>query len=148
MAKSPMGDISGNVYIANIGSTAALASNGANAILTAANWFRAPYNLKILSAWKSVAADDVTKGTATTSASYRRFNILNGSTDGAGTVIMASLNATASAAANTTRGFATTANNTVTEGNLVIVSQLTVGAATADGTDAGAGIFGIAYEAL
>src|SRR3990167_7638336 len=56
-----------------LGSIAAVASNGAEALLalTDMSWV-APQACKIVSAWRiNHTASDVTKGTATTSASYR-----------------------------------------------------------------------------
>lgn len=148
MGKSALADIPGNFFTTRLGTAAAIASNGANGLL-ANMFFVAPANLKLLSAWRYVqAANEVTVGTATSSASYRRVNILNGGASGTGTVIMASLNATASAASLSTRAFVTTTNNTASAGEIIYVSQLTVGAATADGTDAAAGGITIAYELL
>lgn len=148
MGKSKLADIPGNFFQERIGSSAALASNGAGAILGDTFWV-APADIKIKAAWKTVTgANEVTAGTAISSASYRRFTLVNGSTDGTGTVIVASLNPTASAASLTSRAFATTANNTVASGNLIFVSHLTVGAATADGTDAAIAQYHIQYELL
>ena len=148
MGKSFLADIPDNFFVAHLGSVAAVASNGAGAIIETAK-FVAPANLLILSAWRcNISASDVTVGTATSSASYRRVNILNGGTAGSGTTIMASLNATASAASITTRAFATTANNTCTAGAIIYASHLTVGAATADGTDMAASTLHFAYRLL
>jgi hypothetical protein len=148
VGKNRLADIPGNFFVAQLGTHAALASNGANAVLPATG-FVAPADIKILSAWRHVnGAAEATVGTATSSASYRRFTILNGGIDGLGTTIIASVNNTASAAQWSTRAFTTTANNTVTQGNIIVASQLTVGAATADGTDAAQGVINIAYELL
>ena len=147
-AKSFLADIPGNFFTAKLGSIAAAASNGAGAVAVDM-MFVAPANIKLLSAWRiNQSAADVTAGTAVSSASYRRMTILNGGVAGTGTVIMASLNATASAAASGTRAFATTANNTATQGAVIWASHLTVGAATADGTDMAANIVQILYELL
>lgn len=136
------------VFIHRLGTVGAVASNGAGAIPDDTR-FIAPYNMQILSAWRSnISASDVTKGTATSSASYRRMTIVNGSTDGSGTTVMASLNATASCASLNSRAFATTANNTIAAGCHMFASHLTVGAATADGTDMAANILFIAYSLL
>lgn len=147
MGKSILADIPGNFFVARLGSVAAIASGGANARLQ--NCFVAPADLKVLSAWKvNLAADEVTVGTATSSASYRRHTVVNGGTAGTGTAIIASINATASAASLGSRAFTLTTNNTVTSGGIIYGSQLTVGAATADGTDAAACEIQIAYELL
>src|SRR3990167_9583198 len=69
--------------VARLGTSAAVASNGAVAILPDM-MFVAPADLRIVSAWRmNVSASDVTKGTATTSASYRRLNLIT-NTAGAG----------------------------------------------------------------
>ena len=135
------------VQVARLGTTAAVASNGADAILPD-TMFVAPVALSVISAWRlNISASDVTKGTATTSASYRRVNLVaNVTGSGSGTTIVASQNATASAASLVTRAFATTANNTVPAGAVILASHLSVGAATADGTDMAAAIFEIAYQ--
>lgn len=132
--------------VVRLGSTAAVASNGAGAILPDSG-FVAPFDMKIVAAYKvNMSASDVTVGTAVSSASYRRFTLIaNTAASGSGTDIVASLNATASAASNAYRSFTTVAS-TVPAGALVRISHLTVGADTADGTDAAAGIFLIAYE--
>lgn len=136
------------IAVARLGTSAAVASNGANAILPDAA-FVAPYQLQIVSAWRvNISASDVTTGTATSSASYRRVNLItNTAGTGSGTNIVASLNATASLASNATRSFTTVAS-TVPAGAIVLASHLTVGAATADGTDMAASILEIAYIAV
>ena len=124
-----------NRMAARLGSMASLASNGGDAISGTTN-FIAPASLKIISAWRmNQTKSDVTKGTATTSASYRRVLLIT-NTAGAGTGanIIASQDATASAASNVTRAFTTIAS-TVPTGAIIKASHLTVGAATADGTD-------------
>lgn len=132
--------------VARLGSADSLASNGAGAILTDVAWI-APADCTIVSAWAmNISASDVTKGTATTSASYRRVNLItNTAGTGSGTNIVASLNATASAASKVTRAFTTVAS-TVPAGAIVLASHLTVGADTADGTDAAQRIYEIAYQ--
>lgn len=126
-------------------SAAAIASNGADA-LVGLNLY-ASANLVIDSVWAvNLTGSDVTKGTATSSASYRRVQLVcNTAATGTGTDIVASLNATASAAAGASRGF-TVAASTVPAGGIVLASQLTVGAATGDGTDAAAREYVIAYH--
>lgn len=125
---------------------AALASNGAGATLAGLLW--SPTAAAVIDrvvALNQVAAD-VTVGTATSSASFRRVNIIcNTAGAGTGTDIVASLNATASAAAGGTRGF-TLAASTIPAYAVVRGSQLTVGAETADGTDAAARTYTIEYH--
>lgn len=109
----------------------------------------APAPLKILSVWnQNGAIAEATQGTATTSASYRRTNLVNGSTDGSGTTIMASLNQTASQATYSTRAFSLTSNVTAAAGEIIFASTLTVGAATADGTTQEAGNVFVSYSLL
>lgn len=133
-------------FAVKLGSSAAIASDGAAAILPDC-LFVAPAALKIVSAWRTPqTASEVTKGTATTSASYRRMTLIcNTAASGSGTDIIASINATASVASLKPRAFTTVAS-TVPAGGIVLVSHSTVGAATADGTDMAASIITIAYE--
>lgn len=132
--------------IARVGTVAAVASNGAGALI-AGQVFIAPAAMKIVSAWAmNISASDVTKGTATTSASYRRMTLVcNTAAAGTGTHVMASLNATASAASWDTRAFTVVAS-TIPAGGVVQISHLTVGAETGDGTDMAARAVHIAYE--
>lgn len=149
MGRNYLADIPGNFFTTDLGSSAAIGSAGANARLQAN--FVAPANLKVLSVFKSgLGANEVTVGTAISSASYRRTRLLNGGTSGTAAVIMASLNATASAASLGSRGFSvlTTTANTATAGAILYLDHLTVGAATADGTDAAACNYSVAYELL
>ena len=147
MGKSVLADVVGNFFVAHLGSVAAIASNGGDARLQ--NAFVAPANMKVLSVWKAnLAANEVTKGTATTSASYRRHRFFNGGSAGTATTIVASLNATASAASLGSRAFTLTANNTASTGEILYADHLTVGAATAEGTVAAACEILMAYELL
>ena len=133
-------------HVQKLGSTAAVASNGGDALL-ADPAFIAPAALKIVSAWRLPhTASEVTKGTLTTSASYRRMTLItNTAGAGSGTNIVASLNATASVASRVSRAFAIAAS-TVPVGAIVLCSHLTIGAATGDGTDMAASDMFIAYE--
>lgn len=135
----------GQGQVVRIGSSAAVASNGAGALLSDVK-FVAPYNMRITSAWAmNISASDVTTGTATSSASYRRVTLVtNTAGTGSGTDIVASLNATASLASNASRAFTPVAS-TVPAGAIILASHLTVGAETADGTDMAARIYEILY---
>ena len=126
-----------------LGSSAAVASNGAGAILADIAWV-APAAVKIVSAWATnISASDVTTGSTT---SYRRATLIcNTAAAGSGTDIVASLNATSSRAVRVSRGFATVAS-TVPAGGIVLMSHLTVGANSADRTDMAARIWGLEYE--
>ena len=141
-----------DVQVARLGSAAAVASNGADAILPDAKWVvpsQFTNGIKIVAAWReNISASDVTVGTATSSASYRRLNLItNTAGTGSGTDIVASMNATASLASNATRAFTTVAS-TVPSGAIIMASHLTVGAQTADGTDMAACVIGMAYQVL
>ena len=126
-----------------MGTHAAIASDGANSVLPEPV-FVAPAACQIVSAFvMNLTASDVTTGAA---ASYRRMQLIcNTAAAGTGTDIIASVNVTASAALNVTRGLTTIAS-TVPAGGVVLVSHLTVGAASADRTDAAARVIGIEYE--
>jgi hypothetical protein len=148
MGQSFLADIPGNFFLANLGTVAAIASNGANARPNPVG-FVAPGNLRLLSVWKhNLSASEVTVGTATSSASYRRHRILNGGSAGSATTIMASLNATASAPASGARSFSVDTTVTAAAGDVIYYDQLTVGAATADGTDAAACGILAAYQLI
>ena len=148
MGQSFLADIPGNFFVANLGTVAAIASNGANARPLALGMV-APANLRLLSAWKhNLSASEVTVGTAVSSASYRRHMIRNGGSLGTATTILASLNATASAAASGARSFTTDSSATVSAGDVIYYDQITVGAATADGTDAAACALMVAYQLI
>lgn len=145
MATTPQGDVPGNRYLANIVSHASVASNGASASL---GLFRAPQNIKLQEAYRIPAANEATHGTASTSASYRRWSITNLGSAGAGTTVMASLNQTVSQAALTGRAFSTTANNTAAAGDIIAISFASVGGDDADGTVVAAGSIQLQYELI
>lgn len=140
-------DAIGNHYEAHLGSTAAIASGGANGRLV--NGFVAPGNLRILAAWRhNLGADEVTAGTAVSSASYRRLMLRNGGSAGTATVILASSNAQTSAASLGSRGFSLVATPTASQGDILYFDHLTVGAATANGTDMASGILQVSYQLI
>jgi hypothetical protein len=151
MGKSMFADAPGNLYghgIINLGTVAAIASGGANARPNPVG-FVAFHDMRLLSVWKhNLSASEVTVGTATSSASYRRHRILNGGTAGSATTIIASLNATSSAPASGARSFTVDTAVTIARGEVVYYDQLTVGAATADGTDSAACGIQAAYQLL
>ncbi|MDZ4250914.1 MAG: hypothetical protein U0990_12635 [Candidatus Nanopelagicales bacterium] len=140
------GTPSGVMVVAYLGSAASLASDGANALIHDVH-FVAPYDLVIDSVWAmNMSASDVTQGTATSETSYRRTTLVtNTAGTGSGTDIVASLNATASAASKATRAF-TIAASTVPAGAIIIGSQLTVGAASADATNMADRLITMAYH--
>lgn len=144
--KSMFADAVGNHYNARLGTVVAVASGDANARPTDCSWV-APANGKLVGVWKhGLQANEVTKGTATTSASFRRHTINNGGSAGTATTILASLNATSSQASLGSRGYALAATPTFSQGDILYASHLTVGAATADGTDAAACIVEFEYQ--
>lgn len=125
-----LGDIPSGSLRAHYISHASIASDGASAasgIGTDQRRWRAPQECIILGAqWEAVGASQA----ATVSDSYRRFTVYNGSTDGAGTAVLGSLNLSATLASNGTRAFTmqtATSLLTVPAGALIAVSQVTVG---------------------
>lgn len=134
--------------IINVGTIAAIASNGANA-KPGAIGFVAHADMRLVAAWKhNLSAAEVTAGTAISSASYRAHYLANGGTAGTATARMATLLATASAAASGLRAFSVDSTVTIAAGEHVHYSQATVGAATADGTDAAACGIQVAYALI
>ena len=126
---------------------AGVASNGANAVIASAG-FVVPDNLQVNRVWYQPWANAATKGTATTSATYKRVNLYNGGTAGTATTLMASCNITASIASRGSKAFATTASNTASGGEILYFSALTVGGTSDDGTELKAGVLQIEYELL
>jgi hypothetical protein len=142
-----LGSGGGNERTVFLGSVASAASNGANSLVPNIA-FVAPAALSVISAFAvNISTSDVTVGTATSSASFRRTNLIaNTAAAGSGTTIVASLNATASAASRVSRGITPVAGLTVPAGSIIQVSHLTVGAATADGTDMADKLITLQYE--
>lgn len=102
--------------------------------------------------WTPLNTAQATKGTATTSASYRRLEMYNGGTAGTITTSasrIASLNITSSIASSGYRAFQTV-DSTITfaASSLLYFSHTTVGAATADGTELQAGSFVFTWESI
>lgn len=142
------GFYSDRVFVARLGSSAAIASNGAPARLADVA-FVAPGKMRVLSVWRhNLAANEVTAGTAVSSASYRRHTLVDGGSDGTGTRILASLDAKTSAASFGKREFAVVSTPTVAAGAILYGSHTTQGANSADATDAAAGIWSMAYQLL
>lgn len=106
---------------------------------------RAAQNLTIVSAWHEPNGADQPAADA---ASYRAFALIDGSTDGLGTRILASANLTASQASNTTRALTLISNPSVARGNVIYARY----GATVGGTHAGtvvrAGTFGWSYRPI
>lgn len=108
------------------------------------NW-RAPQNLQIISAWHEPTGADQPAADA---ASYRVFSLMDGSTNGLGTRVLASAVMTASQGSNTTRALTLVANPTVARGNAIYAQY----GATVGGTHAGtvvrAGTFSFSWRPL
>lgn len=137
MSTTYLGDIPSGSLRAHYVSFASLASDGASSafgIGTDQLRWRAPQAAIIVGAqWEAVGASQA----ATKTASYRRWTVYNGSTDGTGTAVLGSLNLSATLASNATRAFTmqtATSLLTVPAGALVAISQTTVGANEANGT--------------
>lgn len=147
MGSTYLGDIpSGALAGANLthASAATDAASAAVGNIGAQNW-RAPQNIVIVSAWHEPTGADQPAADA---ASYRRFDLLCGSTDGLGTRVLASANLTASQASNTTRALTMASNPTVSRGQTVYGKY----GATVGGTHAGtvirAGQFSFSYRPI
>jgi len=110
--------------------------------------FIAPNDLSIQRVWYQPWADQATQGTATTSATYRRFQLCNGGTAGTSTTVIASVNITASIASRGSKAFSTTASNTASAGEILFFSALTVGGNNDDGTILQSGVLQVEYELL
>jgi len=145
-----LGDIPSGAIFGGTISHASVASNGANATYGGAGAvgkFRAPVPIKIVNSyWEAEGADS----DAANTASYRRLEIIDGGADATGTAIVASLGVTASLASDTQRSFSNVSNAsfaqfTVDAGDVLYVSQLTVGAAHSTGTILVAGSFRFDY---
>lgn len=127
---------------------ASVASNGASGVLGAVYVNR---DVRVKSAVYVPNANAATQGTATTSASYRRFSIINAGTGGAGTTVIGSLNMTASLGSFVGRGFTMAATNVATaaSGEVVVLQQATIGGgAQDDGTTLQAGSLVLVYETI
>jgi len=147
VGRNYLADIPGNFFM-HQWTHASTASNGAS-IDPAQCKFVAPANLKVLSVWRVVDTNEATKGTATTSASYRGYYVYNGGTSGTATTAVASLAQTASQAASGSRALTTTANNTVSAGEILFFKiGASIGGASDDGTTAQAAAVLFAYELL
>jgi hypothetical protein len=139
-----------NEHVEHI-NVASLASDGANARLGAI-LLRRDARIKSIAYIPTGADNALSAGTAITSASYRRITIVNGGTAGTGTTVLASINNTASVASFGTSGGSLTGTAvsqvSAASGEVLVLSQATVGAATANGTTMAAGVISITYETL
>lgn len=143
MARNFLGDIPGNFFAVRTGTLSAVASDAAAARLVDAV-FVAPANIKVVSAWRVIDANEATAATD----SYRTLIMFNGGTSGTGTVGLGTSNSTVSKAAYASVGFTLAANPTVTQGGVIWFSHSTVGTDNNDGTAMAASHIQIAYELL
>lgn len=129
---------------------ASVASDGAGARAGAIYVNR---DVRIKSAvYVPTGGNNATKGTATTSASYRRLTLVNGGTAGTGTTVLASLNNTASLGSFGTSGFTlagtAVASVSAASGEVIVLSHATVGTDQADATSLAAGVVWVTYETI
>jgi hypothetical protein len=146
-----IGDIPSGTWRGEVLTAAALASNGASNALgigTDAQRFRLPQDGVIVGvAFEPTGANQV----ASSSLSYRNYVVYNGSTDGAGTVVLGSLSMSTSVASNVRRAFTlqtATASLTADANDIIAISQTTVGGDETDGTVVVAGAFHINWRPL
>ncbi|MDE2106851.1 MAG: hypothetical protein KGL39_57075 [Patescibacteria group bacterium] len=146
MGATPQADIPGNTHKFHT-TNASIASNGATSQI---DQFVAPSTnaIKILAVNRIVQANEATHGTATTSATYRQFVLVNAGTSGTGTATLASLNQTASQAAGPARAFTLASTVTAPAGAVIQLQQVTVGGTDNDGTIVQAGSTDIDYQLL
>ena len=129
MGTTAYGDLPSGALVGPNISHASVASNGASASFNniGANVWRAPQNGVVVSAWWEPTGADAA---GTSAASFRTLTIRNGSTDGLGTAVLASLVLSASLASNTTRAFTLATTPTFSAGQVIAAHQ------AATGTDA------------
>ena len=146
MASTRLGDIPGARFHAPTIPAASIASGGGAGLLGVFGPFAHDVRVKGLF-YVPTAATAVSATNA--SASYRRLTLVNLGTAGAGTTALATLNLTASLAQGA-RVEAGSYNTThvISSGNVLAISQTTVGGALAGSTDLPAGQFAVAFEVL
>ena len=144
MASTPLGDISGARFHAPaVVQNATVASGGANALIGVAGPFEHPIRVRG-AYWIPTGGAN----SATQTATYRRLSVVNLGTGGAGTAVVASLNLTASLASLVGRALTVDTTATVAAGEVLAVSQATVGGTDANGTVLQAGSFALNYEVI
>ena len=129
MGSTAYGDLPSGALVGAQISHASVASNGAAASYynIGANGWRAPQNGRLDSVWWEPTDADSAPASA---VSFRTLTIRNGSSDGTGTAILASLVLSASLASNTTRAFTLATTPTFSAGQVIYLAQ------AATGTDA------------
>lgn len=147
MANNPLGDIVGaRFHEANLTQNASVASNGANAVLA----YFGPFtnNIRIRDVfWMASGASNA----ATKTGSYRQLIVQDGGVAGTVTTtakIVASVNLTATVAQFSTTNFTVNTAVTVPAGDILYISQSTVGGTDANGTVLVAGQFALDWEVI
>lgn len=139
MGETFQADIPGNAFRETY-HHAAVASDGNDARYVV---FRAPNSIKITGAyWCPYSADN----SAANTASYRRVQVVNGGTKGTAGTVIGSLNLTASKASMSLNALSGTA--TMSVGEALVFSQLTVGGDQTTGTVLKAGVIQVEYQLL
>lgn len=139
----PQGDIPGLRESMPLAPFAAVASGGANALLNVQNPF--PWPVRIRNAWYIPTGASVAN---TESGSYRRLTLVNPGVSGTGTAIIASLNLSFTGASLVPIAMVVDTTQTMASGISPLGSQITIGAATANGTVLPAGQFAVSYEII
>ncbi len=132
MGSTALGDVPSGALLGASLSHASAATDAASALVAniGQSVWRAPQNIIIVDAWwEPTGANQDAQSTA----SYRVFSLMDGSTDGLGTRTLASSSASASVASNTTKDLTLIASPTVSKG-FVVHAQY---GATVGGTHAG-----------
>lgn len=138
MGESYQADIPGNRFRAEM-HVASVASNGAAARYVV---LRAPASIKVTGAYWTVYGANQTADTT----SYRRVSVVNGGTAGQATTIIASLNLSASKASMSLNALSGTA--TMSVGEAIVFSHVTVGGNKNDETELQAGMIQVEYQLL
>lgn len=147
MGSTFLGDIESGALIARTISHASAASNAAAASHAniGVRVQRAAQNLTIVAAWQEPTGADTNAADA---ASYRVYSLVDGSTNGLGTRVLASVALTASQASNTTRALTLIAVPTVARGNVIYAAVGATVGGDHTGTVVEEGCFGFSYRPI
>lgn len=147
MGKTFQGDIPGNrQHDANVVANASVASGGANGRIGQAGPFA--QDIRVQNAWWTPTGAD---SAGSTTASYRRLDLINGGPAGtvtASAARIATLGLTASHASLGPVPMVVDTTVTLASGSIVYFSQSTVGGTDATNTVLVAGQFALAYEVM
>jgi len=147
MGTTALGDLpSGAIHAPNI-THASAATDAASATFAAigANVWRAPQAITIVNAYHEPTGADQPAQDAT---AYRLYSLIDGSTDGLGTRVLASGSYTASQGSNTRKELTLIASPTVAAGNVVYARYGATVGATHAGTVVRAGHFSHNYRPI